>query len=79
MTGFEPAPAVRLIERWLPIANVGDGYLGERRVLTAAGVPPASAGCGPALVRLRAGHERSQGESPMMPGLSVSPGAGRSA
>ena len=22
MTGFEPAPAVRLIERWLPIADV---------------------------------------------------------
>ena len=44
----------RLIGRWLPIADVGDGRAGNARV------SPASPACGPAMVRVRAGHERSQ-------------------
>ena len=29
VTGFEPVADVRLIERWLPIAQIGDGCLGN--------------------------------------------------
>ena len=45
----------RRIEWWRPVADVGDGHPG------CAGVSPASVGCGPAMVRMRAGRPRSQG------------------
>ena len=46
VTGFEPVADVRLIERWLPIADIGDGCLGT------------GASCG----RLaRPGHSRASG------------------
>ena len=44
----------RLIERWQPISEIGDGCPGN------AGVSPALGGCGAATVCLRAGHKRSQ-------------------
>ena len=36
--GFEPAPVVCLIERWLPIAALGEESVRERRSMTA--LPP---------------------------------------